>query len=210
VPDLGGLDQLVGLAIGGDGDALEGVLIRLHDPVLHYVRELGGSRLHGCCAEDVVQETFVEVFRRIGACESRGGAAFCGWVNAIARTRLSNLLRAQRAKKRGGHRAAITHITPGDADATAISILGLIASDDPTASMVLRRKEAVGALGEALAELDPLHQHVLQLRFAQGMSIEEVAIETGRSKGAIKMLIHRCVKELREKMDRRGEFTRGA
>jgi RNA polymerase sigma factor (sigma-70 family) len=87
-----------------------------------------------------------------------------------------------------------------DADGKATSILNHLAGRDPTPSLIARRSEAVGLIAAALAKLDPVRQQVMEFRFGQGMSLEEIAARTGKTEGAIKMIINRAIKDLREEL----------
>jgi RNA polymerase sigma-70 factor (ECF subfamily) len=59
------------------------------------------------------------------------------------------------------------------------------------------RREEYRQLQEALAQLSPLQQEVLRLRFAQGLRCSEMARELGKSEGAVRVLLLRTLKFLR-------------
>ena len=52
------------------------------------------------------------------------------------------------------------------------------------------------ALREALAQLSPLQQQVIALRYMGGLTTGETAVVLGRSEGAIKALQHRALRRL--------------
>ena len=56
------------------------------------------------------------------------------------------------------------------------------------------------ALRAALAELTPEQQHVLALRFGQGMPIKDVAEVVGKSEGSVKMLQVRAIGALARRL----------
>jgi RNA polymerase sigma-70 factor, ECF subfamily len=192
-------EELIRRAKAGDHSSLESLLLRFHNPLLAMIRNLAPRRDSAwLSAEDILQETFVEAFRHIGslhACDERG---FLAWMKTIARTRLINQINAHRAKKRGGDATT---------EATATTLLGQIAGRDPTPSLHLRRKEAVDAVRKAMLQLDPFKRHVLELRFGRKMPVPELAAQIGKSEPATRMIINRSIKELRQIMDRLGEFT---
>src|SRR3984957_5754353 len=191
------LDGLISQAVGGDGSALESLLLHFHDPLLQSIQRSisrGASAL--ITPEDVLQETFIEAFRRIRTFDHRGNAAFLNWLKNIARGRLVNQLKALKAQKRGGGRHHIT--SRNNPDAPATSIFNLIAAKDPTPSLMLRRKEAVNAVAAAIKTLDPTPRQAIELRFGQGMSIEQAAEKLGKSDAAMKMIINRAIKALRQ------------
>lgn len=55
-----------------------------------------------------------------------------------------------------------------------------------------------------MKELTGDQQHVLTLRFAQGLTLEETAQSMERSIGSVKLLQHRAVKALRVQINKRG------
>ncbi len=74
----------------------------------------------------------------------------------------------------------------------------------------MRRQEAVGALSACLAQLPDSHRQVIQLRFLEGHSVEEVAGRLNKSQAVIVALTKSALRALRESMDRMGEFTKGS
>jgi RNA polymerase sigma-70 factor (subfamily 1) len=205
-----GIDELCVKAAKGDADAMQSLLLRYHDLLLAYLRRLlvdqAGTGISG---EDALQETLIEAFRRIKTLEARGEGAFLAWLKTIARTRLINMIKAQRAAKRGGahvRKIAIANRIDGQ---TVTTILGFIAADTPTPSVILRRKEANHAAKKALESLDPLKKQVMEWRFGQGLSIDEIAERIGKKTSAVKMLIHRCLEDLRTELEKNGQISRG-
>jgi len=65
-----------------------------------------------------------------------------------------------------------------------------------------RRARGDGALEEKLGQLSPEHREVLLLRFADGLSYEEISDQLGIELGTVKSRINRARTELREKMER--------
>jgi len=190
------LDPTIRSAIAGNSASLESLLLHFHDPLLQFIQSsahLGATP--DLSPEDILQETFIETFRHIQSLEARGPDAFFAWLKSIARTRLLNMIAARKAQKRGGlhHRVA----TPASPDATATTILELLAATDTTPSLITRRAEANHLTARAIAALDPDRRHVLDLRFVQGLPLADIAARTGKSEGAVKMLIHRTLQDLR-------------
>jgi RNA polymerase sigma factor (sigma-70 family) len=184
--------------------------MHFHTPLLQCIRGWASNRNRGGLAmpEDVLQETLVEAFRKAKGLEARGGEAFFGWLKSIARTRQINMIVAAKAMKRGGGRPATGRAS--GADSTKTAILNLIAAAGPSPSVIVRRKEAAVAVAGALAGLEPLKREVMELRYGKGMSIQEIGQCVGKNEGAVKMIINRSIKELREAVAKLGEFTAGA
>jgi RNA polymerase sigma factor (sigma-70 family) len=207
--DSTALEALIHAAIQGDRAALESLLLHFHDALLVDLRQLVRRSTASFAAEDILQETFTEAFRRIKTVDHRGSAAFYHWLRVIAKTRFLNQIKADRAAKRGGGRRAIGE--PAIDQTTATTILGQLIGPDLAPSVIVRRKEAAVALTDAMTYLDPLRRRVVELRYGQGMQIEEIAIAVGKTPGAVKMLLNRAIKDLRRAIaSHTGEISVGA
>jgi RNA polymerase sigma-70 factor (ECF subfamily) len=194
------LDQLIQNASAGDRGSLEALLVHFHDPLLGFIQKsVSRGTLQWLTPEDVLQETLIEAFRSARTLEPQGSRAFFSWLKKIARTRLLNMIEAHRAQKRGGERRRVTHLA--SANSTATSILHHLAGRDPAPSMIVRRKEVVNAIAKALTRLDQVPKEIIEMRFGKGLSIQDIAAKTGKSEGAVKMVINRAIKELREILD---------
>jgi RNA polymerase sigma-70 factor (ECF subfamily) len=193
------LDRLVCQAAAGEVAALETLLLHFHDSLLQFIRSalLPGSA-PSIGAEDVLQETLIEAFRGVRSLESRGHKAFFAWLQTVARSRMLNQIKAAKALKRGGGRRELKRRK--DTDATATSIINLIAAGDGTPSLIIRRKEAVHLVAQAVKRLEPEKRQIIELRYGREMSIQDVAARVGKSEAAVKMTIHRAIKELRHAM----------
>ncbi len=78
-------------------------------------------------------------------------------------------------------------------------------SPGPEASFL--RVERALRLRSALATLAPDQQEAITLRFTRELRIKEIALEMGRSEGAVKMLLLRGMEALRHRL---GESQEGA
>jgi RNA polymerase sigma-70 factor, ECF subfamily len=208
--DSSPVNDWISRSIAGDRAAIESLLVHFHDPLLGFIRtSITPRESADVTADDVLQQTMIEVFRSIRQFRPEGESSFFAWVKTIARTRHLNLQSARRAAKRGGGRQPVGGRR--SADDTATSILNLIAGHEPSPSLVLRRREAVDVVTQALSALNPERRHVIELRYGQGLSIAQVAAKLGKGEGAVKMQIHRAIQEIRQiiLVDFK-EFTAGA
>ncbi len=112
--------------------------------------------------EDLVQETLLEAARKLGGFEVREGASFYAWLVAIARHKLSEVQRAERADKRARGE-------PLDRDPTGVGT---------SPSQAAQRADRALLLGKALAELPPAQAQALRLRYLEGHSTSQVAHRT--------------------------------
>ncbi|MBU0495175.1 MAG: sigma-70 family RNA polymerase sigma factor [Chloroflexi bacterium] len=79
--------------------------------------------------------------------------------------------------------------------------LGLMARGQ-SPQVQAERGEENQALRAAIRRLPPIRQQVLILRFGQDLSNRQIGEIIGRSEGAVKVLVHRSLKELRQELTR--------
>ena len=121
-------------------------------------------------AEEVLQETFMEVWRRAREYDPRRGGLE-SWIATIARTRSIDHLRSQRTVNR-----VTQHARPSGTMSAAP------APPDQSAAEAEDR-ERVSA---ALKTLPPEQRTVLELAFFEGLSHSEIASRTGDPLGTVK------------------------
>jgi RNA polymerase sigma-70 factor (ECF subfamily) len=167
-----GDDELLRAVAQGDRNALE-ALYRRHSPWLML-------RLSRRCAdpglvEEVVQDTFVAVWR--GAGRYRGAGEVPAWIWGIGIRRMIDGLRRRPA---------------GIPRATAEGALMVSAEDE-----VLVGVEH-GDLGAALGRLSPELRAVVQATVLDGLTTKEAATLLGIPQGTVKTRAARARRELRE------------
>lgn len=163
----------------GDRVAYERLFERHHTPVLRYVHSLLGN---GADAEDVMQDVWVTIVRKIATLEHP--AAFQSWMYRIARNSSVSRLRKSRPN------VALDDF----ADAEQLTISDDQNGDDD----LLSELHDAAALDAGLARLSPVHREVLTLRFLNGLRYEEIAAVTLCSVGTVRSRIHYGKKALRK------------
>ena len=156
--------------------------------------------------EDILQEVYLDVFRQINRFEDRGPGSFLNWVYAILDRKLAAARRAAHYQMRDIDRE-VTIRTPA-AD-SYWDLLDQLYADSGTPSRVVRREEVLRALSACITDLSEPHRQVVQMRFLDGLSVDDVATRLGKSKAAIVALTKRALEALRRSMDQLGEFTHG-
>lgn len=185
-------------AVAGDELALNQLLLHHHDHLVRELRPLIPESARALIsADDVAQDAYVAVFQRIGGFEPRGENSFFGWLLTIARNRLTDLLRAERADKRGGGRVAAANALGGE-DAEMSGLLEMLARHSRTPSRAAAIEEAVESLRRALERIAPDYQDALRLRYVEGLSVAAIAERLARTEGAVHMLCNRGLRALRE------------
>ena len=179
-----------------DPSVLE-ILMERYSPRIYRVA-FGITRSHGD-AEEVVQDVFVTLFRKIDSFEGR--AALGTWLYRVAANAALIKRRGKRAEvevhledylptfKADGHR---------EGDRTM-----LLADWSGTPERELLSGEAREILEEGLALVPDHYRAILVLRDVEELSNEEVAEALGESVASVKSRLHRARMALREVLTRR-------
>ena len=192
---------VVQAVLAGDRDAFRFLVDRESRSVVRVCYRVLGD-LHE--AEDAAQEAFVTAYRSLATW--RGEGPFGGWLATIA-TRI--------AIRRAGKRRPVVWIDTapqagsddgvGSADALlSRALAGSPASlgGDPSARALEAERSA--AIHRAVARLDEPYRQVVALRFFGEMSLNEIAVESGRPLGTVKTHLHRGLQRLRGILDSEG------
>jgi RNA polymerase sigma-70 factor (ECF subfamily) len=134
--------------------------------------------------DDVVQDTLLTIHRARQTYDP--ARSFTAWLAVLAERRAVDLLR-----KTGRHAVREVHapITyEGHADESA-------AVPGPAFGAEVSHR-----LGEAVADLPLRQREAVQLLVLQERSLAETAAATGRSKGSLKVNLHRALKSLRARL----------
>lgn len=173
------LASALGRCAAGDQAALR----RIYD--LEAPRMLGVAlRLvrRRAIAEEVVHDTFLQVWRRAGSFDPARGEART-WLYAILRNRALTILRGE------GRVELVEDFEP----------MGLVAEDEAPDAAVERLSEG-GRLRRCLDGLEPKRRHVVVLAYVQGLSHGELAGRLGVPLGTVKSWIRRSLSALKECM----------
>jgi RNA polymerase sigma-70 factor (ECF subfamily) len=193
--------DLVAEAVAGDRAALERLLLAHYDTLERRIASKLPARLQSTQAvEDILQLTFLHVFRDIGRFEQRSGATFGDWLARIADNRLYDAIKQHDRQKHGGE---MRRLEDGkDSDSRILSLWDWIALDEPSPGSIVARGEALQALQIALASLADDQRMAIQLRMLDEKSLEDTAAALGKSPDAVRGLVHRGKRELADAMGR--------
>jgi len=165
--------------------ALRGDTAAFHEVVHLYGRKLYavayGVLQNSTEAEDVVQETFLKAYARRWMI--RDPEKFPAWLCRTARNYAHDVLRKHRPE-------SLPHDDPAFA---------AIADDAaPCPSANLHATERRGAVHRLLNALPDHHRLAVTLRFMEGMDYREIEETMGLSHGALRGILARAMKTLRE------------
>ena len=153
--------------------SIEQVLRRFEIPLLEYARRITGDNER---AKDVVQETFVK-FQGNGAVSPEKTAT---WLFTVCRNGALNVCRKEKRITFLDERTLESH-----------------EAEQPMPFEEMEKREAAGFLMKIVSTLPPRQQEVLQLKFQNGLSYQQIAEITNTNANNVGVLIHIALRTLR-------------
>jgi RNA polymerase sigma-70 factor (ECF subfamily) len=151
----------------------------------------------GPAAEEVVQETFLKLWRTPGAYQPSRGRLF-PWLLGVAHHHAVDLLRRRQLEQR--HRVPSTPNSNGDGLVDLLDNLGMASSEgDPQSGAGAFEQRA--AVGRALASLPTEQRLPLELAYFRGMTQLEIATLLELPLGTIKTRMRLALQQLRKAPD---------
>ena len=167
-------DKTLMLAVkAGDLEQFGVLFERYHDPIFAFFYRMTGD---ASVSEDLTQEVFIRMLKYRNTFGENSD--FRGWMYQIARN-----LRADHFRKRMPQAALLEEIQT---------------SHDPSPSQRLEREERYAVLHQALLALPEDRRELLILARYEEMKYEEIASLLSIEVGAVKVRVHRALRELRE------------
>jgi RNA polymerase sigma factor (sigma-70 family) len=154
----------------------EQILHRFEIPLLQYARRITGDREQ---ARDVVQETFIK-FQRNGALRREDEPAT--WLFTVCRNAALNICRKERR---------MMHLDE--------QLIEARESEQPMPFNQLEQKEAAGFLLRIVATLPPRQQEIIQLKFQNDLSYQQIAKIMQTTANNVGVLLHTALKTLRQR-----------
>jgi RNA polymerase sigma-70 factor (ECF subfamily) len=163
----------------GDGEAFGGLYDRYVDEVYRFTyRQVKNHAL----AEEITAHVFQRALEQMPRFEWRG-IPFGAWLVRIA----VNLIRDQR--NRAQRQVPLHQWTEDGVE---------MAGSEPPIDEQYAARQAADALSQAVSTLPVLQQQIVVYRFVRDMSVRDIAGAIGRTEGAVKQLLFRAMKRLRQ------------
>ena len=171
-------DQLMAAVRAGEASAFTELYERHGPALLSFLARLSDDR---ALAEDLLQETFLRVFRARATYEGEG--QFRAWLFTIARRLVIDWRRSRK-------------LAWSDDPAALETTAGPTRADDRTAvrDLIVRLERALRRLPEGQREVVLLSRHA-------GLDAGQVAQVTGSTPGAVRVTLHRALQRLHELLD---------
>lgn len=161
--------QLIRLAAEGDDRAFEHIFMRYNEAILHlFEQRLDNKDL----ANDLLQETFIKVYLHLG--DYSDNYTFGQWVYTIARNTLVDHIRRR-------------------ADDVSIDekfIAPMATTPSPEESVIINQRTA--HFEASLNEIPEDYRQIIEMRFLDEYTYEEIAEKLGRPLNTIKTQIRRA------------------
>ena len=173
------MDAVVAAALQGDRAALTALYRSVNPSLLRYLRAKEPA-----AADDLAGDTWEAAVAGLHRFEG-GGDDFRAWLFTIARRRVSDRRRQMRRRR---------------TDVVAVDVLDGRPDTNLTDAIVVDRLSAQQAIDRLVHQLPPLQAEVVLLRVVAGLSVDQVSRMLRCSPGAVRVLQHRGLKRLAERL----------
>jgi RNA polymerase sigma factor (sigma-70 family) len=182
----GALAALMAASQGGDQRAYQALLKACLPIAAIIIRRQGVPPDR---VDDVVQDVLLTIHRARATYDA--SRPFLPWLRAIAQRRAVDALRTH-------FRTAAREVFDEDAYLNH-------AGSEPDADAALNRADDAQKLRAAISTLPPGQRQAVELLALNERSLEEAAGSTGRTKGALKVNLHRAIAALRHRLSEGGD-----
>ncbi|MDQ3962972.1 MAG: RNA polymerase sigma factor [Actinomycetota bacterium] len=180
-------DELLATRSADDLDAFTELYDRYHRRVYRFVRS---QTPDDATAEDLTAQTFFRALSSAGTFDGRG--SYKSWLFRIAHNTVSSW-RLHRTKSPIVLEEVPEHVDPS-----------------PSPASVLVAGEERSLVWRVVSSLAPAQREAISLRYIEDLTTQEIAEITGRSRGAVRILLHRGRTALRRAFEERGILVAGA
>lgn len=174
-------ERLLSAAKSGDRAALGELTVRYRPYLMAVATRTLGDRPPDECSS-VAQEGLAKACKYFDRFRGQTPKELLGWLSAI----IANEARDRRSSMR-----PVPFPIGEDGDA-------LVEGNVSTPSAQLSRRERAARLLAASQLLTPEYRQVIEMRYFQDQSYEDIAASMGRSNAAVRKLAERALKELRK------------
>lgn len=163
---------------GGDRTAFEELVLKYQKEIYFLAYRMVLNKED---AADVVQETFVQIFRKIH--QFRSASTFKTWLYRVSINRCKNFLRT--LKKNQG----------------SVPLEDYVVTDPNDSQLdVLLKNEKVNLISETIEKLPKKRKVILILRIYQELSYEEIAEIVGGSVGSARVNFYHAIENIKRLM----------
>jgi RNA polymerase sigma-70 factor (ECF subfamily) len=192
------LSKLLQRAAGGDELAAHDLFARHRDRLKRMVHLRLSRRLQGRVDDsDVLQETFLDVARRLQEYTADPKLPFYLWLRHLAGLKLAEIHRRHLGTQLRDADREVTLHRGGLPEADSVSLAAHLLGQLTTPSQAAIRAETRLMVQEALNSMDPVDREVLALKHFEQLSTSEMAEVLGMSKAGAGSRYLRAIKRLK-------------
>jgi RNA polymerase sigma-70 factor (ECF subfamily) len=148
---------------------------------------------------DIVQETLLKAHQAKDRFHWQSDAEMAAWLRKILANTLADVVRRFATEARDVNQERSLHAALEESSAR---LEHWLVSDQATPVEQAARQEQLLRLAGALEGLPEDQRQAIELRHLKGRSLDDIAQEMGRSKGAVAKLLHRGVENLRSLLNK--------
>lgn len=194
--------RLAQAAADGDESALKQLFERHNEKLTKGIRLRLNTRVSVRCAvSDVIQETYIEISKRIADYVANPAVPFHVWLRRIAGQKLTD---AHRRHAVADRRTVYREVPASQGADASESLAQFLAVANTTPSMAAIRKELQSHLREALNQMDETDRELLVLRHFEHFSNHEAAAVLEIDPSAASTRYVRALQKLRRILDQAG------
>lgn len=168
------LEQLIAKSQEGDREAFGKIYTLFYKRIYRYCQI---NLQNQAVAQDLCQETFLKAWKSLGSFSLKNGGSLQAYLFKIARNLMIDLSRKKK-------------------EVSIEQIPDIEKSDDLEDE--IDKKDGEIKVWKALSKLKELERQVIILRFFEDLSTSEVAKVVGIKEGALRVRLHRILKDLKE------------
>ncbi len=172
---LDGENKLIEMAIKGKASAFGSLYDYYQPKIYRFVLIRVGQREE---AEDLTHQVFLNAWQNIANYKNLG-FPFSSWLYRIARNQVIDCYRAKKPQ-----------IPLDGLDPDYLSELGASEKN-------IEERSELDRIAKAIKKLKPDYQDIIIMRFIEDLPLKEVAASVDKTEGAIKLMQHRAIKELK-------------
>ena len=201
-------ETLLSAARDGSSNAL-GALFALYQ---NYIKLLATTQVRAqlrtrASASDIVQDTFLHAHRGFGDFRGTTAGEFVAWLQRILSRRIQNLYQLHLdAKQRDVRREVSIEAIGFRLHHSTMRLEHVLVDRAPSPSSKVQSQERIIHVADAMAEIPEVYRDVLMLRSIEGLSFADVASRMDRSPGAVRMLWLRGIKNLKDRLQAKGQL----
>lgn len=173
---LGDEQSLISQAQNGQREAFGQLYDHYSAPIYRFVALKVGSKEE---AEDLTHETFLSAWQNLKNYKHQG-FPFSSWLYQIARNKVIDHYRTKKQ-----------YTSFENLDEDILKIVGVVENN-------LEVSLAMDQVKQAIAQLGQEQQDVIIMKFVEDLPNEEIAKALNKSEGAVRLLQHRAVQNLKE------------